>query len=222
MTIDDIWNIFVSDKAEQFFSIVCSVTTIFVGIRGCFLAKDWLASCNRKSAHDAANVFFDELINLPLVLMAFTMSASRCAAFMSIIEDEITLRLHNAEVQQKCLKLAESALEIKLRFFNSFSRANKRGVCVIQLEHVAIEQGLIQFGDELFKLFRDVSARLIKAENLNDYKIASKEFLMALQKTKELSDLLSEAIKPIVGTKFSEYFSFSETPSIYAGNTEQR
>ncbi|AMH12969.1 hypothetical protein AL515_03510 [Citrobacter sp. FDAARGOS_156] len=205
-----LWGVISSDELDHFLSVISSITTIAIALCGYRLAKDWLTERNRSSAHVAADNFFDELIDLPSMLMGFMMSVLRCAAFMSTIDDDVSLQQRNTEAQQRCLQLAENALMIKLRFFGYFARANKRGASINRPEHIEIEEALMQFGDDSFCLFRDVATHLITVNDFHGFKPVMQEFGGALREARRLSIAVNNAIRPVIGTSFSEYFSFPE------------
>lgn len=209
--IASIWIAFTSETSEHIFSILSSLITIVVALGGYRLAHNWLVQRNNESAHDAADGFFDELINLPPVLLGFLMDLSRCGAFMCSIDDDVSLHCHNAEAQQRCLRLSEEALMIKLRFFGYFAKTDKRGISVRLKEHEAIERALIQFSDKSFTRFNIIVSRLIIVKNYNEYEKVLSDFNRLTGEIYRFIQAVNQAITPVIGVTFQDYFSFPES-----------
>jgi hypothetical protein len=214
-----LWTALSSDGVEHFASVLSSLTTIVVAISGVFIARKWLVQRNLERAHDAADRFFDALIDLPLVQWRFMIDASHCMALLSsgLDCDGESLKQHNQVTIQRCLTLTESANSIKLNFFGHYARASRRGANIQPESHQRVERALIQFCDVSCIQFKELATRLMMVKSRDDYLSAIRDFQDKYNEIATLNTNVSDAVRSVIGISFQEYFSFPDMTTSVRG-----
>lgn len=210
--LHSVWAWLSSESGDHFMSALSSVVTIVVAVIGVFFAREWLDKRNRERAHDAADRFFDALIDLPLVQWQFLMDAARCMALLSSAVDSRgdELQQHNQQAIRQCMNISEEANSIKLRFQGHYAKASRRGARVIQESHQDVERALISFCHTASLLFKDIAVRLIVVKDREGYLNAVRDFQKGYDLLHVLSTSVNDAVRATIEVPFSDYFIFPE------------